>query len=311
VLSWPEDDGTKKNKGQKKAAKGSKDDVFGHATSCSNRSQPPIPSAITTSGTATTLRIYVDLPTECSQEDYSRWGLSLGYSLRTGMRQLYMLDGPEIEFSLETMWERKDGERMRRCGALTFLDPAVGGSGFLDRAAEELHLVARRALEHLDHKDCETACYRCLKSYTNQRHHEYLSWPLVLPDLEQLAMAAPVKTREETYDPRPWLEAYDAGVGSPLELQFLRLFEQNGIDVEKQVPVSPEEGGAPISVADFVIKGTKTAVYIDGAAFHRGERLRRDRFIREKLIAGGAGWRVVALGSRDLRDPDSILTSLK
>jgi len=46
----------------------------------------------------------------------------------------------------------------------TFLDPAVGGSGFLDRAAADLHLVARRTLEHLDHKDCETACYRCLKS---------------------------------------------------------------------------------------------------------------------------------------------------
>ena len=29
-------------------------------------------------------------------------------------------------------------------------------------------------------------------------------------------------------DPGPWLEAYEAGVGSPLELKFLRLFEQHG-----------------------------------------------------------------------------------
>jgi hypothetical protein len=311
VLTWPEDDGKKNNKGQKKAAKGTKEDVYGHAPSCANKSQPPIPSAITTSGTATTLRIYVDLPTECTDEDYSKWGLSLGYSLRTGMRQLYMLDGPEIEFSLEKMWERKEGERVRHCGALTFLDPAVGGSGFLDRAAADLHLVARRTLEHLDHKDCETACYRCLKSYTNQRHHQYLSWPLVLPDLEQLAMAAPMKTSEDTYDPRPWLEAYDAGVGSPLELQFLRLFEKNGIEVDKQVPVSPEEGGAPITVADFVVKGTKKAIYIDGAAFHRGERLRRDRFIREKLVAGGAGWKVLVFGRGDLSAGGSVLAEVR
>ena len=31
--------------------------------------------------------------------------LSLGYGLRMGMRHLYMLDGPEIEFSLEGPWK--------------------------------------------------------------------------------------------------------------------------------------------------------------------------------------------------------------
>jgi hypothetical protein len=81
--------------------------------------------------------------------------------LRIGMRQLYTLDGPEIEFSLEPMWHQRgtDGDRQRLRGALTLLDPAVGGSGFLERAAHELHLVAARTLEHLDHKDCDTACY--------------------------------------------------------------------------------------------------------------------------------------------------------
>jgi hypothetical protein len=64
--------------------------------------------------------------------------------------------------------------------------------------------------------------------------------------------------------------------------------------------LSPEEGGAPISVADFVIKGTRTAVYVDGAAFHRGERLRRDRVIREKLAAGSAGWKVGGALERDV-----------
>jgi hypothetical protein len=124
-------------------------------------------------------------------------------------------------------------------------------------------------------------------------------------------MASPLKTSEETYDPKPWLEAYDAGVGSPLELQFLRLFEKNGIEVDKQVPVSAEEGGTPISVADFVVKGTKTAIYIDGAAFHRGERLRRDRFIREKLVAGGAGWKVQAFGKGDLANTSAVVAAVR
>ena len=43
--------------------------------------------------------------------------------------------------------------------------PSLGGSGYLPRIAEQFHAVAARAIEHLDHSDCETACYRCLKSY--------------------------------------------------------------------------------------------------------------------------------------------------
>jgi hypothetical protein len=170
-------------------------------------------------------------------------------------------------------------------------------------------LVARRALEHLDHPKCETACYRCLKSYANQRHHEHLSWPHVMPDLEALAMAPPERLPAEVGDaddPRPWLEAYDAGVGSPLELKFLRLFEQHGIEMDKQVPVGREPDGPPISQADFRVAGTNTLVYIDGAAFHTGSRLRRDRAIRRALREGSAGWRIVELRARDLAAPESV-----
>ena len=191
------------------------------------------------------------------------------------------------------------------------MDTSVGGSGFLERTAAEMNLVAKRAIEHLDHKDCETACYRCLKSYNNQRYHEYLTWPLVMPDLEQLAADAPKKTGQENHDPRPWLEAYDQGCGSPLELKFLRLFEKHGIAVDKQVAVAPDPGAPNISVADFVVQGTKKAIYIDGAAFHRGDRLRRDRVIREKLKSGAMGWEVLVFGRRDLDDPERVISKVR
>ena len=51
--------------------------------------------------------------------------------------------------------------------------------------------IAARALDHLDHADCESACYRCLKSYQNQRVHSYLSWPRIVNDLEALRSQAP------------------------------------------------------------------------------------------------------------------------
>jgi hypothetical protein len=303
VLSIPEDEGNAKpTKGRRRAAK-SKSDRYGHAAGCTDQGKPPRPRAITSRSLATTLRLVVNLPFDHDEKAYQQWGLSLGHALRIGMRQLYMLDGPEVEFVLEPMWEmEQDGRRARR-GALTFVDAAVGGSGFLDRAAAELHLVAARTIEHLDHQGCETACYRCLRSYNNQRHHESLSWPLVMADLEAVAAAPPALLAPEVgdaADPRPWLDAFDAGVGSPLELAFLRLFEKHGLTVEKQVPVAPNEGEAPISIADFVVGASPIAIYVDGASFHGGKRLRRDRAIREKLRAGSQRWKIIELRASDL-----------
>jgi very-short-patch-repair endonuclease len=112
-------------------------------------------------------------------------------------------------------------------------------------------------------------------------------------------------------DPKPWLEAYAAGVGSPLELKFLRQFEQYGLPVDKQVPVAANTGEHPISVADFVVTGTRTAIYIDGAAFHRGQRLRRDRIIRDQLRNGNLGWRVVVLTAKDLKKGGLLVKELE
>ena len=112
-------------------------------------------------------------------------------------------------------------------------------------------------------------------------------------------------------DPGPWLNAYDAGVGSPLELKFLRLFEQHGLEVEKQVAVSAEPDGRKISQADFQITGTKVLIYIDGAAFHTGARLRRDRVIRKSLRSGSIGWKVAELRHPDLSKGVSLVGELK
>jgi hypothetical protein len=112
-------------------------------------------------------------------------------------------------------------------------------------------------------------------------------------------------------DPRPWLDAYAAGVGSPLEHAFLRLFEQHGLVVEKQVAIGPDADGPPISTADFVVPETRVAIYIDGAAFHRGDRLRRDRFIRERLRSGSAPWHVVELRAADLGRGRAVVDEIR
>lgn len=87
-------------------------------------------------------------------------------------------------------------------------------------------------------------------------------------------------------------------------------FEKHGFHPQKQVPVSPNDGEAPISIADFAVPEKRLAIYIDGAAFHVGERLRRDRWIREKLRNGDPPWTVMELRVGDLRNITGIISDL-
>jgi hypothetical protein len=219
------------------------------------------------------------------------------------MVRYFALSDNDLDFEFEGAWDVNIGGQQCRQVVLTFVDPNLGGSGYLPRIAEAFHHVARTAADHLDHEGCEIACYRCLKAYGNQRHHDFLNWPRILGDLEALS-DGPAQTRPlqtgDIEDPRPWLEAYAAGVGSPLELRFLRLFEQHGLAVDKQVPVAPTDGDAPISVADFAVTGRRVAIYIDSAAFHVGQTLRRDRLIRRRLREGTPPWHIIELRAADL-----------
>jgi hypothetical protein len=225
-----------------------------------------------------------------------------------------MLDGPEIAFEMEGPWRLNPNDPNLNYVALAFIDPSVGGTGYLQRIAEQFHLVAAAAIDHLEHPGCETACYRCLKEYSNQRYHELLNWPRVLDSLEAIAVTPPIPQRLEISDlddPRPWLEAYAAGVGSPLELLFLHLFDKYDFHPIKQVPIAPEEGAAPITIADFAVPENHLAIYVDGASFHVGHNLRRDRLIRNRLREATPAWIVEELRAADLMLGQALVDKLR
>lgn len=289
-------------------------DPYGHSAQCPRAGEPPTACAIVTSIRAEVLRLIVILPEGIEPERLGEWAHSLGAALRTGIRQYFLMDGAEIEFEPEGPWQETGDVGSFQRMSLTFVDPSIGGSGYIPRIAREFHQVAARAIQHLNHPNCESACYRCLKSYQNQRHHDKLNWPLIMADLEGLA-ALPPQQRAllvgDEDDPRPWLDAYAAGVGSPLEHRFLRLFEDNGFHPQKQVAISPTSDERPISISDFAVPERRLAIYIDGAAFHIGERLRRDRFIRERLRNGSQPWHVIELRANDLSRGRSLVEELR
>jgi hypothetical protein len=76
------------------------------------------------------------------------------------------------------------------------------------------------------------------------------------------------------------------------------------------VPVAPTAAERPISIADFAVPERRLAIYIDGAAFHSGERLRRDRFIRKRLRSGPTPWRVEELRAPDLARGAQLIAEL-
>jgi len=223
-----------------------------------------------------------------------------------------MIDDDELSFDVEGPWTREAGGAVGTFVSLTFTDPTVGGSGYLERIGSDLHIVAQHSLAHLQHDGCETACYRCLKAYRNQRFHTILEWPLAVPALDAIAELAPTSaTPGATDDPRPWLEAYAAGVGSPLELKFLRLFESRGLSLTKQHPVSVSGSAGPISIADFACPASRVAVYVAGASVHVGHRARRDRLIRSRLSTVSPSWTVVELRASDLARPEEVVDRLR
>jgi hypothetical protein len=286
-------------------------DPFGHSNQCPRAGHPPQPSAIATAIRAEVLRLVVVLPENLEPESLEEWAHSMGAALRMGIRQHFVMDGSEIEFEPEGPWQEQGDAGSFKRMSLTFVDPSIGGSGYIPRIAREFHQVAARAIRHLDHSNCETACYRCLKSYQNQRFHEKLRWPVIMADLEGLAESPPQPLPlqlGDIDDPGPWIAAYAAGVGSPLEHRFLRLFNEHGFHPATQVPVAPTPGDRPISIADFAVPERRLAIYIDGAAFHVGSRLRRDRAIRGRLRDGG--WTVIELRSADLQRGRSLVAEL-
>lgn len=286
----------------------------GHSESCPHRGALPRPLAIATSGKVEVLRLLVPVPPTKQPEDWHSWGFSLGYSLLQGMRRHFALDLNELDFELEGPWDTQHEGQRYGMMSLTFIDSSLGGSGYLPKIAEDFHRVATRAIQHLDHPNCETACYRCLKAYQNQRRHEKLCWPLAIESLEEMGALAPQKRAlqlGDIDDPRPWLEAYAAGVGSPLELKFLLLFEQHGFHPQKQVSVAPSDGELPISVADFAVPERRIAIYVDGAAFHVGANLRRDRFIRDRLRNGAPPWRIEEVRATDLAGGKNLVSRIR
>ena len=303
LLNKP-DENKKTAKKNKATVDGLGEDPYGHVGKCPRKGQAIEPVALYYEGKVETLRLLFPYAGDAEdQKDLTSWAVTLGYSILAGARRYFALAEDDLQVIYEGLRDVKVGDRVVKQGILTFIDPNIGGSGYLPRLVESIGAVARSALEHLDHEDCLSACYRCLKSYRNQRLHSFLNWPVVTSTLEALTESVleelPV-TAADIDDPTPWLEAFAAGCQSPLEHKFLKAMEAQGLKPDKQHAIPATPGGTPFTVADFAFPEKRIAIYIDGAAYHKGKNLRRDRGIEARLQGMEPAWRVIRWKAKDL-----------
>lgn len=96
---------------------------------------------------------------------------SLAMALRKGLCQFLDLETSDIGMAWRFQANRKSGNAQAE---IVLFDNTPGGAGFVKEAFENWAEVEGKALDICQDCTCETACYECLKDYSNQSHHEML-----------------------------------------------------------------------------------------------------------------------------------------
>jgi len=181
---------------------------------------------------------------------------------------------------------------------LLLYEASEGGAGVLKRIVDEpkaLPALARTALEicHYDpdngndlhhapnsHEDCETACYDCLMSYSNQPDHLYLHRDLIKPYLETLLNSQVICSPGELTRTQHLKQLMNLA-GSELEKSWLRLLEELGCRLPSRSQVLiPQCHTRPDFIYD---EPYHVIVYIDGPPHDYPERQERDSQQQEAL----------------------------
>ncbi len=182
---------------------------------------------------------------------------------------------------------------------------AVGGSGVLASLAEpeRLAAVVARARELLHEGDpeggCEKACYACLLSFFNQRHHDLLDRMLVLPWLQALGDldVTPIVSEDR-------FEALSARCESQLERQVLSAIRGRGLPLPTAAQQTILDDDAPLAIADFTYD-PRIVIFVDGSPHHRDYVQTADA--RKRLRLRALDYRVVVITAEQ---PDAGLDEL-
>ena len=250
--------------------------------------------------TANAILIYATTHDAVADDESEAFLHTLQYALAAGINAEFQVESGEVgsEVIGEGGWN----------GILIY-EAAEGGLGVLRRLVDEpeaLANVAQRALEvtHFDvetgqdqrlpedeEHGCAKACYDCLLSYQNQRHHRFIDRHAVRDLLMDLTRShtrhqTPSRSYDEQYE---WL-VEQSDVRSGLEREFLGHLYETGRNLPDDAQVHVEDVGV---TPDFYYRDQAACVFCDGSVHDEPKRKAEDDQLRRQLKE--LGYRVVAI----------------
>lgn len=132
---------------------------------------------------------------EYNGDDKTMW--SVLYALLNAMSDVLGIDRNDISGSLKATFDKDVGDIRY---SLVLYDTVAGGAGHVRRLLNStiLSKVFSSAHNAMAHCNCDTSCYNCLRSYSNQRRHQDLDRRLAQEFLSSfLGEATELKLREQ------------------------------------------------------------------------------------------------------------------
>ncbi|HPU74187.1 MAG TPA: DEAD/DEAH box helicase [Bryobacteraceae bacterium] len=261
---------------------------------------------------ADTLRLIV--PGLAQQyEDGVSWAWSVGTAILEGALKHFELDDDDLDVMVLTA---RDADSRPQALEIVFADKVLGGSGVIDSLLREFRSVLQAAIRHLDGHDCPASCYRCLRSYRNQRVHGLLNWRLAMPYLRVAALSAlsPAQAQEGPglMEGPDWEEARREGCESPIELALLKAIRSAGLPEPMKQHEVHDGQGRLVTRADFAYTTPRRIlIYADGMEFHSSLR-QRIHDGRQSNLLQAEGWLVIRfLGPQILSAPQECVAQLR
>jgi len=165
---------------------------------------------------------------------------------------------------------------------IIFYDSVPGGAGYLKKFAEKLPIIAKAAYDLLTECECTSSCYRCLRTYYNQREHSFLDKQRVLGFLKILMNESPqigsYMANEEELVQLPILKEQNAEkMESPIEDILLKAIRANNLPEPVPQFEVKNKNGVVFTRADFAYPDNNLIIYCDGEKYHNNpETWRKD-----------------------------------
>lgn len=242
--------------------------------------------------------VQVDLGSVVSNDD--AWVRSFERALLVGLQLELFVDPREVGAFLRNWTQGTTGRR-----ELVFYDTMPGGTGYLKKLVEELPRIAHRALTHLLACPCQSACYRCLKDFWNQRHHDVLDKRLVVAALRTIAAATGAATPTADVE-------IDTRFESFLEMRFYKELEKAGLPLPKVQPIIRSADGRYIVRADFRYEDPPLVILTDGRAFHARTEEQILEDIEKRNALEFAGRRLLEFSYSDVVEaPETLIETVR